>query len=245
MKFFLFFLSLFLLNFFPLVYAQEECESPFSVSAETDIVSRYIWRGVEWGGPSPSIQPAFYVTYDMKKLGQLELGAWGAYMVNGGYTENDISLKYSLPVENYGVYSLSLTDYIFPYLDIPINNFQGKGNGAHTLDISFEYEGPEKFPVSLLVSQLVFNDYPDYKSLYVELGYSFTVSNMESKIFAGAAQGISDWNSVETEKFEFTNIGYEITKEIPVSENYSASAGVAFILNWHQKTSFVVFKLTL
>ncbi|MHC1737647.1 MAG: TorF family putative porin [Ignavibacteriaceae bacterium] len=245
MKFTLFLLSLFLLNYFPVAYTQEESESPLSVMAEVDIVSRYIWRGVEWGGASPSIQPAFYITYDMNRFGQLEFGAWGAYMVNGSYTENDLSLKYSLPVENYGVYSLSLTDYLYPYLDIPINNFEGEGNGAHTLDISFEYEGPEKFPVSLLVSQLVFNDYPDYKSLYLEVGYSFAISEMENKIFLGAARGISDWNSITTDKFEFSNIGYEITKEIPLSENYSASAAVAFILNWHQKTSFVVFKLTL
>lgn len=245
MKFTLLILNLLLLNLFAMTYAQEASESPFSVTAEADIVSRYIWRGVEWGGASPSIQPAFYITYDMKKFGELELGAWGAYMVNGSYTENDLSLKYSLPVENYGVYSLSLTDYIFPYLEIPINNFEGEGNGAHTLDISFEYEGPEELPVSLLISQLVFNDYPDYKSLYIEAGYSFTISETENKVFVGAARGISDWNSITTDKFEFSNIGYEITKEIPVSENYSASAGVAFILNWHQKASFIVFKLTL
>jgi len=247
MKFSFFFLFLLLLNYFPLspLTNGQESESPFSIEAGVDVVSRYIWRGVDWGGPSPSIQPSFYITCDTKKFGLLEIGAWGAYMVNGEYTEQDLSLKYILPVENCGVYSLALTDYMFPYLNTPVNNFEGKGEGAHTLDITFEYAGPEKLPVSLLVSQLIFNDYPGYKSFYVELGYNFAVSNLDNKIFAGAAQGISDWNRITTDKFEFTNIGYEVTKEIPLSESYSASAGVAFILNWHQKTSYLVFKLTL
>lgn len=227
------------------VPAQEESGSKFSADAGAELVSRYIWRGSEWGGNSPAIQPFFSICYNLSDYGILEFGAWGNYMFQGSFTENDFTLKYSLPTEKYGVFSLGLTDYLFPYLNVSINNFEGNGDGAHTLDVTLEYEGPEEFPFSLLFSQLAYNDYPDFKSFYTELGYSFTISGMTNKLFCGVALGPSDWNSVMTDKPELINLGYEITKGILVSEAYMAYASAAFIVNWHLKSSYLVFKLTI
>ena len=47
------------------------------LSVGTDIVSRYIWRGIDLGGNTPSIQPTLEFS-----TGGFAVGFWGAYSLS-------------------------------------------------------------------------------------------------------------------------------------------------------------------
>lgn len=228
-------------------YSQKETKSPISINIGGDVVSRYIFRGVEFGPnpPTPQVQPHFALTYDMGNAGSLIFGGWASYGIYNEFSENDLSLKYSIPVSGAGTFALTLMDLTFPYLGASINNFEGDGNGAHFIALNFDYSGPAKFPVTFQVSSLVHNDFPEHKSLYLEVGYNFPISDVDARVVCGAAQGKSKWNSIKTDKFEFDNIGINFTKKLKISEDYSLPVGVAYILNWHLKQSFLVLKISV
>ncbi len=81
--------------------------SNFSMGA--DLVSRYIWRGVDFGGPSPHIQP--YLEYAFGNTG-LTLGTWASQSVGGISTgaEADLYLNYEVA----DLFTVGVTDYYFP-----------------------------------------------------------------------------------------------------------------------------------
>ena len=76
------------------------------VSLGADVVSRYVWRGVDFG-ESMSVQPSLSFS-----AGGFEVGSWGSYSyapLSSGANEHDIWASYS-----FGSVSLMLTDYYFP-----------------------------------------------------------------------------------------------------------------------------------
>ena len=82
---------------------EEDNSSPISVGA--DLVSRFVWRGTDFGG-SPSIQPCIEAD-----IFGLTLGAWGAYTVNApGAQEADLYISYTIA----DLVSLGFTDYFYP-----------------------------------------------------------------------------------------------------------------------------------
>ena len=78
-------------------------ESKIKLNVGADIMSRYIWRGTDYGH-SPSIQPTLSLT-----AGGFEIGGWGAIATNSFYQEIDLYAKYTL--KNF---SVILTDYYIP-----------------------------------------------------------------------------------------------------------------------------------
>jgi len=67
---------------------EEEKNSPISIGV--DLMSRYVWRGTDYGS-SPSIQPSLELG-----LGGFALGVWGAYTTNlPGVQELDLYATYT------------------------------------------------------------------------------------------------------------------------------------------------------
>lgn len=100
------------------------------VTLGTDLVSRYVWRGTDFG-QSPSIQPTLAFSYS-----GLEIGAWGAYQLGRDASllpadELDLYLGYSLEL---GSASLDLiaTDYYFPNSGIKFGDYEDV-TGAHII----------------------------------------------------------------------------------------------------------------
>ncbi len=230
----------------PNLFSQNNCNR-FEFSLGGDIVSRYIFRGVEFG-PNPStphIQPHFGITYRFSQNSSVKIGGWASYGISNNFSENDLSLNYTHSIEKAGSFSLTLLDLYFPYLGVDFNNFDDKGTGAHFIGLQFDYTGASSFPVTFQAASLVYNDFPGNKSLYLELGYMFSISNVNGKLFFGAAQGKSQWNTIRTDKFEFDNIGLSLSKKLKITEDYSVPVGISYILNWHLKTSYLVLKLSV
>lgn len=230
-----------------LTVQKEQPASGLSFDLGMELVSRYVWRGVECGvmddqKSTPHIQPAASLTYNFTEASNVTLGLWGSYGFDGSFAENDFYFSYGQNT-SIGDFSLTLTDYYYPSANLEFNNMDADGNGAHTVDAQLGFTFPDAFPLRLLFSSNVYNDVPDYKSFYVEASYPFTISEVELNVFAGAAQGQSMWHAVTTDKFEFVNVGFNASKSIKVSEEFSIPIGVSWILNAHLKKTYIVFKV--
>ncbi|MCU7493895.1 MAG: hypothetical protein HF314_03370 [Ignavibacteria bacterium] len=219
----------------------------YSFNFGADIVSRYVWRGIQLGGSPavPQIQPYGSFDLEVNSLGNFSLGLWASYGFTGDYAENDFYLKYSYPTE-FGTFSATATDYYYPYIDsLKISDFKNNGEGAHTMEASFLYNGPESFPVSFTLSSNVYNDMPGNKSLYVEVGYPLSINATSINFFAGAAQGPSVWHCVTSDNFQLINLGFNVSKEIKITQDFSLPVGLSFIMNPHVRNTYVVFKVSL
>jgi hypothetical protein len=222
--------------------------SKLSFNFGADLVSRYVWRGVEFGtawdnSSTPHFQPNAALGYDLGTGGALTLGFWGSYGFSGNYSENDIFLTYAINTKA-GGFGITFTDYYYPYLDIPFSDFKKDGKGAHTFDAEFTYTLPEAFPLSLMVSNNIYNDAPGQKSLYIEANYPFTIQNVQMGLFVGAAKGPSVWHSISTDHFEFCNVGFKASKSVKITQDFSLPLGVYWIYNAHLKDTHLIFKVS-
>ena len=92
---------------------KDTSKSKLDISA--DLMSRYIWRGLNLGGSSASIQPNIEYT-----CGNFTAGAWGAYSFSNAISsqEADLYISYSIADK----VSFSVTDYFLPKEDT-LNNY--------------------------------------------------------------------------------------------------------------------------
>lgn len=233
------FLSVIMLSVPAGLMAQEEKEekeaSPLSFQYGADLVSRYVWRGMQFG-EGAHIQPYGNIVFGSGSH-SLSFGVWGSYDLGGKidsantYSEFDLSLRYSFATETIGTFTVGAADYYYPYLKIPYSNFEKDGLGGHTVELSAAYQGPESLPVSFLVSSNFLNDLPEEKSFYFEGGYTVDLNSVPISFFAGFAQGVSTWHQVYSDKLELINLGVSASRSFEITENYSITATVALVRN--------------
>lgn len=192
-----------------------------SASIGADIVSRYVWRGTDFG-ESMSVQPALTLGF-----GGLEMGAWGSYSISrsgAGANENDLWATYTVSASNGASFSFGFTDYYFPGPEAD-GFFVTDG---HLLELSAAFTGPESFPVSLYAGRMSRND-PD-NSLYLEA--SVPVSGFEGvdlSLTAGMVAGASDFYA--TEGTSFVNLGVSAAKDLAITDSFALPISVSYILN--------------
>ena len=124
------------------------------VTIGADVVSRYVWRGTDFGNAA-AVQPGIETV-----VGPVTVGAWGSWALNGAADGNECDLYASTTV---GPVGLTLTDYFFPayagtdsLLNVDI----------HVFELS---AGADVGPVSVLAAANVSGD--DDNSTYLELTY--------------------------------------------------------------------------
>ncbi|MFW5753394.1 MAG: hypothetical protein ACOCV9_01210 [Marinilabiliaceae bacterium] len=187
-----------------------------NLDAGADLMSRYVWRGTDFGG-SPSIQP--YIEFS---TGNFVLGAWGAYTTNmPGAQEADLYTGYTFG----DVFSLALTDYYFPEDDMSDEYFDF--DNAHSLEISGEL-ALDKF--SLLAGKFFAG--ADDQSLYFEAGYDFG----QFQAFAGAGNEAYTTDG----EFNLVNVGLGTGKDIPITDQFTLPLSASLILNPDSETLFMV-----
>lgn len=234
-------LAVFLLMLASSVFAQDN-DSPFSVNC--DLMSRYVWRGTDFGG-SPSIQPAIEFG-----TGGLVIGAWGAFTTNmPGAQEADLYLGYTYN----DIVSVTVTDYFFPDDTIAVGNYfdYGENTTGHVFEVSASFNGTDKIPVSLLVGMNVFGadakrltadgaiDGNQY-STYAELAYTYK----NISLFAGANLTKADTDLGEAgfygDEIGFVNVGCSASKEIAITEKFSLPLTVSLITNPQKEKIYFV-----
>ncbi len=204
-------MSLFLTGFLcSAIYAQDEATtSPFSVGA--DLVSSYVWRGTNFGGPA--VQPG--ISYSQ---GGLTLGAWGSWGLDNSVREADLFISYEF---GFGL-SLGLSDY----------HYQGGANwlrfgtdsAAHAYEINAAYTiGSLSLAGNYILNQSDGGDGSGALSMggdtYIELSYAFKAFD----VFVGAGNG---WHTTidkdnGDDAFGVCRVGIGTTKDLKISENYT------------------------
>jgi uncharacterized protein (TIGR02001 family) len=212
-----------LFSLFP-VYSQDNESSNFSMGA--DVVSRYVWRGINLGGSSPHVQP--FMEYSFGESG-LSIGAWASYSLGLGVagTEADLYISYS-PTD---WLNITLNDYFFP-TDEPFERndyFNYKSDEtSHTYEAMLTLGGSESLPFYLTFAMNLYgadgvNEKGDnYNAKYLELGYNGTLKSYDFSAFAGLAlddpktdQGGAGWYG---DKAGLINLGVTMAKEYKIAD---------------------------
>ncbi|MET2984321.1 TorF family putative porin [Aureibaculum conchae] len=230
-----------------ILFAQKEASlvKPSKIDIGVGLQSRYIWRGLQLGGNSPSIQPSVEFT-----AGKFILGAWGAYSTRGfnEFQEADLYVSYT-PIE---ALSLTITDYFFPKEGAYNNYFEHGNNTGHVYEALISFNGTEKIPIGIILATnfagaIKYDENESEKkaySTYIEATYSKKVANTAYSIFAGAVFG--DYNSYYlTDGSGFINLGLSATKEIKITDNFNLPINAALTFNPEQENIYLTFGCSL
>ena len=171
-----------------------------------DVVSRYIWRGTDFGD-AVSAQP--WISYSANGF---EVGAWSSWAWDDpAANENDLYVSYST-----GLFGVAVTDYYFPAApsfddgDFGFFNLEDEGNGAHLVEASGSVATG---PFSALVGVFLFND-PD-NSIYVEGAYEFlSKEDMTAGLVIGAGNGMYTTEPAgDDDSFNLVQVGITASKD--------------------------------
>lgn len=217
------------------VSAQEESGS--SVDLGVDVQSRYIWRGLQLGGNSPSLQP--YVEISM---GKFTFGAWGAYSTGGVSAGQEADLYATFNAADN--FSITLTDYFFPTEGGAMDYLKYNG---HVLELMLGYSaGDFGFTVATNIAgnaDLDSNGDQAY-STYAEISYGTTVGETDFGIFAGAVF-MDDAGYYLTTGSGLINLGISASKEIKITDSFSLPVNAALTVNPDAENVYLTFGFSL
>jgi len=244
-------------------FAQDS--SKVSLDFGADVVSRYVWRGTQFGGASPSVQPTAELG-----IGNFVLGTFGAYSLGGlnPFQELDFYAGYSFLD---GKVSITVIDYYFPDESTNYNYLDyDAGTTGHIFEATVSFNGTEKIPFSALVAVNVFGadatrisnapatlnaaDGIQY-STYLELGFTTAIKSVGFDVFLGfnftdarksdAVTGYLGESGVYGDDIGVVNFGFTISKEIGITDKFSLPVMTSVISNPQAQTIFMVFGFSL
>lgn len=222
--------------------AQEKKKLPFEFGV--DLMSRYVWRG-QCLNKAPNIQPYFMYAPNFG----LKAGAWGSYSVTGDYAEVDVFLSYGIK----GI-SFTATDYFTMNESAPKNNYFDCKNETtgHLVEGAIGYDGPEKFPIKLVVATMFYGadkkvdqmvvdtvlsdttySYTNQYSTYFEVGYTFR----NISLFVG----LTPMEGFYGDKAGIVNVGISAKKAIKITDSFSLPVQAALISNPQKQNIYLVF----
>ncbi len=237
--------------------AQTTEAQSYSVKVTADVVSSYVWRGVNSpgiaaGGTLITMSPHFQPTYALT-FGNLEVGAWGSTDFGGGYKEVDLYASYSA-----GSFGVTVTDYNWSFAHKYFNYKNEETD--HIIEGTIVFKGIEALPLSISVSTMLFGadkKFDDTKtgsfdpktqnySTYIELGYAFSKFN----VFVGVtpADGYYGdgykYNGGEVEGFSVVNLGFTSSKTLKITDGYSLPLKATLGFNPQAENAYLVFGIT-
>lgn len=209
-----------------------------SVTIATDVVSQYVWRGLNIG--SVSLQPSL----DLQAYG-LQLTAWG----NIGLSEPqdtkelDLTLAYTT-----GGLTVSLTDYWFNEGQDPENRyFKYDSHGTnHLFEASVGYDfGPASLQ---WYTNIAGNDTRTKKghraySSYVEAAVPFTFATVDWTATVGAVPFATEF--YETTGFAVTDLTLRADKELRITDTFAIPLFAQITANPHSQKAYLLVGFTL
>ena len=203
----------------------------------TDLVSRYVWRGTDFGN-SPAIQP--WATYSNAGF---TIGAWGSYSTNSNsMQEADLFVSYDIKE----IVTLTVTDYFFPNGFSAGNNYfeYGQDSTGHVFEGMLAFNGVDGFPVSIMAAYNFYGADPD-NAFYFELGYGNTYKDVDYNVFLGAGTGNYYLAGENSNDFGLVNLGLSLAKEIQITDKFSLPVSASLITNPTAESIFIVFGISL
>ncbi len=260
------FFTIILLTFSNILFSQNDTtKNKITVDLGADLYSRYIWRGSQFGGNSPSLQPALTATYK-----NLEVGVWGAYSLGGinPAQETDLYLSYSFGKND--MFSAIITDYFFPTENKIYNYFEyDNDKTGHIFEGSLNFNGTDKLPITFSgyvnfygadapvlgdnsADTITFNKKTDIQySNYFELGYNTKSGNTDLNFFMGftinnpkkpnATTGFVGETGFYGSGPGIVNLGVTASKKIKITNNYSLPVTASFITNPQAQRVYFIF----
>ena len=206
----------------------------------SDLVSRYVWRGIDFG-QSASVQPTLSFSTN-----NFEIGFWGAYQLGRDASvlpadEIDLYLGYSFDIGKTSL-SLIVTDYYFPNGVNKLGSFEGDGNGAHTIEVGATFSVPELLPLYISGFINVHNEVDN--SIYLEIGYSTIVKEINLDVFIGATPG-GENAFYNTTTFSLLNVGIKTSKEIKITNNFSLPVFGSLVVNPNEGVAHLIFGISI
>jgi hypothetical protein len=221
-----------------MIKAQEERESKISVDLSADIVSRYVWRGINLS-TSPAVQPSLSLN-----AGNLSFGTWASYSFSPElFQEVDLFLNYDTRY-----ISFTLNDYYNPVDSLgSFGDYFNLGNTTrHSLEGMITLNGPESFPLSLSTAVMIGGNDKDESgnnlySTYIELNYSASLRETELTPFIGLTPAAGYYG----DQFGIVNVGIQAIRNIEVSEKFKIPLTARFIINPQLEKVYFVIGITL
>ncbi|MCX6304806.1 MAG: hypothetical protein NT040_07550 [Bacteroidetes bacterium] len=233
----------------------ENMENTATINFGADLVSRYIWRGIDFGN-SPAVQPNLSVSWK-----GLNIGAWGSYafmqqnirlndttVVDAGtYAETDLFISYTFHGFTLMVFDYFTVNGLSPNEGNRYFDYKNATTG-HTFEGSVLFEGPEKFPLQAMACTMFYgadksDDSTNNYSTYLELAYKIHLKKIgvELKPFIGGIPFSSSWYGPCA---GVTNLGLMAKKEIPLSAQYSLPVQVSLVTNPQAQSVFFIFGIS-
>lgn len=203
----------------------------FKLNGGVDMVSRYVWRGQNYGD-APSFQPYGEIEWRGYKL-----GVWGAYKLYGkGDNETDLYVS-----KSFGPLELAIWDYWFLEESSPVPYFNYRSSEtAHLFEFIAKINGGDFLPLNFTAGYMFYGADPD-KSLYLELEYFKTFFNTDFSVVAGyQARG-----SYYAQSPSFVNLGISATKGFSIRELLDFELTLSFYVNPNEKRSYFVVMMSL
>ena len=206
--------------------APEASTTKCEFSTGADLVSSYVWRGVQYAGAS--VQPSVSMS-----AGGFTLGAWGSADFDGTALEMDLYTSYEF---GFGL-SLGLTDYYYPgtqFFDYEVDLDKGDVS-SHWIEGNLGYSIKN---LSLSANYMLLTNSAD-PDMYFELGYDFG----KVSAFVGGGNG---WHTADGDTdLEIVNIGLSTSKEIKFTESFTLPLTGSVILNPNSEQFYIVVAASL
>jgi hypothetical protein len=229
---------LFALGLFAVATTHAQEKEKIETTISGDIVSSYIWRGLDCG--DVSIQPTLGVGYK-----GLSLTAWGSYGITNpdDTKEFDLTLAYSA-----GGFNIGITDYWFSAgLDPDSRYFK---YDAHSTNHIFEANIGYDFGVLSVqwFTNFAGNDGFNKNgkraySSYAEVAVPFKLATVDWTATAGAVPYATDFYG--TTGFAVTNLTLRADKEIKITDSFSIPVFGQVTANPCTQKAYLVFGFTL
>ena len=231
-------------------------ETTKRLSLALDIVYPYLWRGLQYNGEKIAFQPS--LSYNLTD--RLSIGIWGTTNFSNAsdaYNEFDWSVSYQFSPS----FSILLEDYYWPATrnntDWEKRNYFDYSEGsAQSIDLSVIVDLSENgIPIDFQWSTLIGGN--DYKydinqnrkrafSSYAEIGYTYTQEKLglDFRPFLGAAIINGGYYGVDANGnagFTWTNVGFNVAKEIMITEKYNIPVFIRYSYNEYGVQQFDQF----
>lgn len=213
---------------------QWQSQDKTQIYIATDIVSQYIWRGLDYGGVS--IKPSISIV----KKG-FSFSAYG----NAGFDTNDtktlgLTLGYQWKGLKAMVTDFWYSDAFTPEGKFPSTYFEyGAHNTTHIYEALLGYD----FKYITVEWNTIFGGYDYYKSngkraysSYIEVAAPFHISMVDFRAYVG----ITPWESYYADGFNVVNTGIKAVKTFYIKDKLAIPVSAEIIANPYTEQVYMV-----
>jgi len=221
-------------------FTQESKTSKTNLYFGADFQSRYIWRGLQFGGSSPSVQPSIELS-----SGNFTIGGWAAYSTGGVNQAQEADLYISLAASD--ALSFTLTDYFFPTEGVKQDYFSYGSDTGHVYELAMTYASdktPWGFTIATNFAGADKSGTKQNYSTYFELNYSKSFDGVNYSLFAGGV--VSDNGGYYlTTGSGLINLGLSASKFVKLNKTFELPINTALIFNPDQGNVYLTFGFSL